>query len=137
MNSLFRAWKTITPRRLFLVDGLGAVLSASSLGLFLPAFERTVGLPTRVLYALAVLASGLAAGSLWNCWHNPRDWRTWLKGIAWANLVYGGLTVVLLLGYHLTLTVWGGAYFGLELAVIVLLARWELHTAVRPSSPPD
>ncbi|GAA4033619.1 hypothetical protein GCM10022409_17390 [Hymenobacter glaciei] len=126
-----RAWNTIAPHRLFLVDGLGAVLSAVGLGLVLPALEPAVGVPARVLHLLAVLASGLAAYSLRCYWRPPATWPPWLKGIAWANLLYGGLTVALLLGRAPNLTAWGGAYFGLELTVVVLLACWELRMAAR------
>jgi hypothetical protein len=135
MRFLPGAWPPIPPQRLFLVDGVGAVLSAVGLGLVLPAWAGAVGAPTRVLYLLVLTASGLAACSLGCFWRTPTHWRPWLTGIAQANLLYCGLTAVLLLGYAPALTAWGAAYFGLEVTVIVLLACWELHTASRPSSP--
>ena len=133
MMFLPRACNTIAPRRLFLVDGLGAVLSAVGLGLVLPAFEPVVGLPTQVLYPLAGLAGGLAAGSLRCFWANPSNWRVWLKRIAGANLLYASLTAALLWFWAPNLTAWGALYFGLELAVVCLLAGWEWHAAARTS----
>lgn len=134
MRFLPCVWYPIDPRRLFLLDSLGAALSVIGLGLILPAFEHAVGVPARVLYPLALLASGLAACSLRCFWRPPSHWRRWLTGIARANLLYCGLTAGLLLGYAPTLTGWGAAYFGLEMTVIILLACWELQTAARPSS---
>ena len=137
MRSLHRAWRNISPQRLFLVDGLGALLSAISLGVVLPGFERTVGLPAQALHRLAFLAGGLAAYSFLCCWAQPANWRPLLKGIALANLLYGGLTAALLLFRYPTVTAVGGVYFGLELTVVVLLAGWELQTAARPPGSKD
>lgn len=127
----------LAPRPLFLLDGLGAALSAAALGGVLPAFAGAVGVPARVLYSLAGAAAGLAAYGLGCGWRTPARWRPWLRGLAGANLLYAGATAALLLAHGRTLTAWGGAYFGLELAVIALLACWELSAAARPTGLPE
>jgi hypothetical protein len=43
----------LKPKTLFLIDAIGAVLSTVLLGIVLVAFEKYIGMPTNVLYALA------------------------------------------------------------------------------------
>jgi len=44
-----------------LIDGIGATLSAFSLGVVLPALEPYVGMPRRVLFVLSLVALVYAA----------------------------------------------------------------------------
>ena len=124
-------------QRLFLLDGAGAALSALCLGALLPRFARALGVPAAALYPLAGLAGALATGSLLCYWANPRPWQPWLRAIAGANLCYGALTAWMLALGPGHVTAWGWAYFGLELAVVALLAGWELRTAARLTGPED
>ena len=50
----------MTIKKLFLLDALGALLSAFFLGVLLPLFQVYVGVPLFLLYILAMLAAGLA-----------------------------------------------------------------------------
>ncbi len=136
MKSLRPTWIQTSPQRLFLVDGLGAALSAVSLGFILPGFERAVGLPVEVLHLLAGLAGGLAAYALLCFWGQPARWRPFLTGLALANLLYSALTAALILCCYPNITALGGLYFGLELAVVTLLAGWELQTTRAPDTKP-
>ena len=43
------------PKKLFLIDGLGAILSAFLLGYVLVKLERVFGIPSKTLYFLATL----------------------------------------------------------------------------------
>lgn len=45
----------LEPKQLFLIDGLGAILSAILLGLVLVRFERIFGIPSSTLYFLAII----------------------------------------------------------------------------------
>jgi thiol:disulfide interchange protein len=44
------------PKRLFLIDGLGAFLTAFMLGVVLANFESSFGMPLKTLYFLSFLA---------------------------------------------------------------------------------
>jgi len=95
------------PHKLFLLDGLGAVVSALSLGLLLPYFNEYVGIPRQTLYTLAVPAVFFALYSLSCYFAKVERWRLFLRGIAVANLLYCCVTIVLMLSHFITLTGWG------------------------------
>lgn len=48
-------WGNANPKKLFQIDGLGAILSAILLGIILVRFERFFGIPVSTLYFLASL----------------------------------------------------------------------------------
>ncbi|MEL6537293.1 MAG: hypothetical protein AAFQ98_17865 [Bacteroidota bacterium] len=119
-----------SPRRLFLLDGAGALLSAVLLGLVLPQFSDVIGMPLPVLYLLAMfpVAFFLFDGA---SYFRPAQAKVNLKTIAMANAGYALLSAVLLVVHASTLSVWGWAYFVGELAIVLLLARWEWQVANR------
>lgn len=122
---------TLTPRKLFLLDSLGGLLSALLLGVVLARFETTFGVPQKVLYFLSFLAGAYALSSLVSYWRIKEKWKPYMKGIAIANLLYCGLTISLVIYNRQTLTEWGAIYFLLEAVVIVSLAVTELKTVAR------
>src|SRR5688572_27439754 len=81
---------------LFWIDGLGAIATASMMGLVLPRFHAWVGLPVRVLHLLAVVGLFYAAFSLLHATGVLRQSPGRLKFIAAANASYSLGTVVLL-----------------------------------------
>ena len=119
---------TSNPKTLFLIDSLGAFLSAFLLGVILTHFESTFGMPRSVLYFLAALACLFAIYSFWNYARFKENWRPYLHGIAIANLLYCGLTAALVIYFRQELTQWGLTYFLLEMVVIVCLVVIELKT---------
>ncbi len=116
------------PHKLFLLDGLGAVVSALSLGLLLPYFNEYVGIPRQTLYTLAVPAVFFALYSLSCYFAKVERWRLFLRGIAVANLLYCCVTIVLMLSHFITLTGWGLTYFTGEVFIILIIVYWELRT---------
>ncbi|MFT4750359.1 MAG: hypothetical protein ACJA0J_001288 [Bdellovibrionota bacterium] len=119
------------PHKLFLFDGLGAVLSAVFLGLLLPYFNEYIGMSLTHLYVLAGLAVVFAVYSLSCYFFRVEKWRSFMLGIAVVNLSYCGLTIFLLFSNWFTITGWGAAYFMAEIIVIVLLVSLEFQTANR------
>jgi len=117
------------PRKLFLIDGYGALLSAFLYLVILRSFERFFGMPSRVLIFLGVLALGYAAYSMTCYWRKPKNWRPFLKIIAIANLLHCCLTIGLVMEHFPNITVWGLFYFSGEVIVVVALAIYELRTA--------
>ena len=45
----------LNPKKLFLIDGFGAIISAFLLGVVLVKFEEKIGVPVSVLYLLATI----------------------------------------------------------------------------------
>lgn len=119
----------INPKKLFLIDSLGGLLSAFMLGVALVRFEDTFGMPPRVLYALAFLACLFFVYSLFCFLRVTEHWRRYMKVIAIANLMYCGLTLGLVIYLHQELTTLGMLYFGSEIVMIIGLAMVELKKA--------
>jgi len=119
----------ISPKKLFLIDGLGAFLTAFTIGVILTNLEAYVGMSKNVLYPLAVIACFFAVYSFWNHLQMPPNWPVFMRIIAVANLMYCSLTMGLAIYHRSTITSLGFAYFGLEIVVVVSLAIFELKMA--------
>ncbi len=118
-------------KRLFLIDGLGAVLSAFSLGFVLVQLEAYIGMPRDVLYGLAAVAGVFAMYSLSCHFRFPTHWQPYLRGISIANLLYCMVTLGLVIYYFPRLTVWGVLYFVFEMLIVLTLVRIEWRRSAK------
>lgn len=123
-QSIANQMKT-TPQRLFLIDGLGALLSAFLLGIVLVALKEMIGMPKNELYILSFLAVGFATYSLFFSWKTPSNWQIYLKIISIINLIYCCLTLGLVFYHQDTITVLGVVYFLVEILIVGSLAIFE------------
>jgi hypothetical protein len=114
-------------QKLFLVDGLGALVSALLLGIALPAVQEWIGMPTPVLYVLATIAVLFAVNAVSAHQFAGDRASQWLRVIMVANLLYCALTGSLVVLHFLELTAWGTAYFATEIAIILGLVLLERH----------
>ncbi|MCC6410623.1 MAG: hypothetical protein IT270_03125 [Saprospiraceae bacterium] len=121
----------IHPRKLFLIDGLGALLSSFLLGIVLVKLEPVFGMPKNVLAILSLLALLFAVYSLVVYWIFPERWRPAMRVIAVVNLLYCCVTLGLVYAYREVVTDWGVLYFVLEVVVVASLATLEWRTASR------
>ncbi|BBM83753.1 hypothetical protein UABAM_02107 [Candidatus Uabimicrobium amorphum] len=112
----------IQRKNIFLIDGLGALLSAALLGIVLPLFH--VGIPTTTLYLLALIAFVFSLYSL-RCHFVKSQRNLWLKLIMTANLLYCALTLFLVVYHWSTMTYIGAIYFLGEISIIVILVWIE------------
>lgn len=119
------------PQRIFLVDGIGAILTAAMLLAILAQFEPTFGLPRRLVYILAAIAAGFAIYSLTCYFTEPPNWPRLLRAIAIANLAYCIITLILVVMFRSVVTALGFAYFTAEIIVVSTLAIYELIIAHR------
>lgn len=119
------------PKRLFLIDSLGAVVSAFFLGVILVRFESAFGMPVNVLYLLTFAACVFAIYSATCYLKTPANWQPFLKTIALVNLTYTCLTIGLMIHFYEKLTLLGLAYFVGELAIVITVAGIELKTAIK------
>jgi len=117
------------PHRFFLLDGLGALLSALMLGVVLVHFESVFGAPVATLRLLALIALVFAAYDFTCYFLSLKPWPVLLRGIALGNLLYCALTLLLMALHRNQLTMLGYAYFLAELLVIVILAVAEWRFA--------
>ena len=115
------------PKRLFLIDGLGAFLTAFMLGVVLANFESSFGMPLKTLYFLTFLA-GIFCFYSFCCYFFVSDnWRPFLKVIAVANTLYCCITLGLVFYYYQNLTLLGVVYFFGEIGVVMGLVVVELR----------
>ena len=126
-----QGWRHIPPRQLFLIDGLGALLSAFMLGIVLVQLESYFGMPRPLLYRFAGIALVFSSYSLICYWRLKQRWNVYLFLIAFANLSYCCLTGVYLLLLWDQLTILGLFYFIIEILIVVLLAGIEISVAAR------
>jgi len=119
------------PRRVFLMDGLGAVISALALGVGLPAIQPLIGMPREVLLFLAAIPAGFAIYSFGCAARLPVKWPNWLRGIAMLNAAYAGLSVALLAAHAAQIQPLGWAYFVGEILLLSGLAPLEWKVAAR------
>ena len=119
----------MNPKKLFLIDGSGALLSAFLLGVVLVRFEPVFGMPRETLYFLAFLPCIFAVYDVYCYLRITKNQGLFLKIIAVANLVYCVVSTGLVLQHYQRLTNLGLAYFVLEIIVVIVLAMVELKTA--------
>ena len=120
----------LNSRSIFLLDGIGAVVSVLLLGGVLPVVQPWIGMPLRALYLLALIPVFYGMYSF-GCYRladhsNPR----WLQVVMVANLLYCVLTMSLLVRFFDELTALGMAWFIIDALVIlgvVALEGWVLR----------
>jgi FtsH-binding integral membrane protein len=118
-----------SPRTLFLVDGVGALVTALVVGVVLPALGEHIGTPRPILRALALTAAVFAAYSLTCAAAQPTRWPRYLRGIALANAGYCLVTAAVLIRFSATLHALDWIYFAGEIVVVGALVTLELRVA--------
>lgn len=117
---------TASPKTLFLIDCLGALLSAFLVGIILTRFESDFGLPRKAAFYLSIIPCVYAIYSFMGFLLIKENWKPYLRIIALANLLYCCLTISLVIYFYQHLTALGLLYFVGEVVVIVGLAFVEL-----------
>lgn len=124
---------TENPKKLFFLDATGALISVFFLGFVLRKFEIIFGMPSDVLLLLALLPIFFAVYD-YCCYFFLKDnCRPYLKGIAFANLVYCCITILHVIFHYQSLTILGLGYFLVEIVIILILVAVELK-AVRDNA---
>jgi len=120
-------WANANPRKLFLIDGAGALLSAFLFGVVLVALEAFFGIPRATLYFLALLPCFFAIYDIYCYRKEDEDIRPFLRGIAILNISYCVLSIGLALYHYQSITYFGWAYILVEVIIVLALARLELR----------
>lgn len=119
------------PKRLFLLDALGAIVSAFLLGVVLVQFEALFGIPSSTLYALAAIPVLFALFDFYSSRQDRSKLSGLLKAIASMNLLYCLLSLGLAFFHFSSITILGWAYILGEIGIISVLALLELRVAKR------
>jgi hypothetical protein len=120
---------SLEPKKIFLIDSIGAVTTAFLLFVVLRNFNEYFGMPERILTYLSVIAVCFFIYSTTCFFVIKANWTPWIKGISLANLLYCALTIGLVIFNHSKLTTIGIAYFLGEIVIICGLVYIELNVA--------
>lgn len=121
----------IDPRKLFIIDSAGALVTALMLGFFIPSFESVYGVVDSYLYPLSGIAFIYSVYSF-ICYLKIRsNWRLFLRIIAIANFMYCAITIGIVFYLHSVVNNLGILYFSGEAVVIIVLALFELKVAAK------
>ena len=125
---------SFTKHTLFLMDGIGALVSALMLGFVLPhpMYFDLIGMPVAILHGLAAMAVIFAGYSLTCRWRIASYKPIWLKTIITLNSLYALLTIALMFVYSNQITTLGSMYFIAELIVLVTLIMIEIRGLQAP-----
>ncbi len=115
----------LNPKKLFLIDGFGAILSAFLLGVVLPKFEAILGIPSSVLYFLATIPIFFAIYDFYCYQKVHQKTGLFLKGIALLNLIYCCISLALAFYHFEAITNLGWIYILIEIIILFLLAIFE------------
>ena len=125
------------PKNIFLIDGMGALITFLSLfgiGFWL---HHYFGIPQSVLYSLAMVAIFYCVYAF-SCYfflfpklvdktgNAVKKWQSFLKVIIAANSLYCVILFFLLIYFYASLTVLGFTYFAFEISVITVLVILEM-----------
>lgn len=114
------------PKQLFLIDGIGAFITAFLLFAILRTFNEYVGLPEGVLTLLSGIAACFCVYSLGCFFLVKANWQQFLKAIIIANLLYCCVTLGLVVYNYSSVTMLGITYFLVEIIVVCVLVSIEL-----------
>jgi hypothetical protein len=120
----------ITPKKLFLIDAIGALVSAIFLGVVLVNLQAYIGMPHDVLYLLAFLPVLFFIYSI-SCYSFIKNnWKPYLRIIAVVNILYCILSISMIIIHASSLTILGYVYFIVEVIIVGVLAVVEYRTAI-------
>lgn len=115
------------PKKLFLVDSFGAMLTAFFLFIIMKNYNDYFGMPPNILTSLVIVAAVFSIYSL-SCFLFLKEcFTTYIVVISITNLLYSLFTAGCLIVYYPILTTICIVYFLLEIAVISLLVYIELN----------
>lgn len=118
-------------KKYFLIDGLGALVSAFLLGVVLVQFEWFFGIPKSALYLLAFLPCLFAVYDFYCYFRVNRTLATFLKGIGILNLLYCCLSIGLAIQHQELITKYGWFYIIIEVLIVAFIGIIELRAAKR------
>jgi len=119
------------PRSIFLIDAIGALITALFLLGILAQLENYFGMPSKVLYLLSVIAFCLFLYSI-SCHRLIKsNGKPFLSLLIFFNLIYLLISIGMVIKYYVNLTKLGVIYFILELIIIGIVIIIELKAIKR------
>lgn len=126
------------PRTLFLMDGIGAGISAFILGVLWGRFPSLLGFPQTTLYVLALIPCFFMLYDGLQYFKKSNPSAVAVKSIAYMNGAYCIFSLLCCLFYYDTLTTLGFLYLFMEIVLVITIAyvEWCIgEKRARASSP--
>lgn len=114
-----------SPRKIFTIDTIGALVSALSLYVLILPLNSYFGVPLSIVWILGGASLAFFLFSLFCTLTTGKHDASKLRIVITANLLYGVLTALLILLNKSSITVLGIAYFVAEYSVIIALVLLE------------
>jgi len=114
------------PKKVFLIDGFGALLTALLLFFVLRTFNTFFGLSKSTFEYLSLLALAFSVYSFCCFFLIASIWKPYLRIICIANILYCLLTLGIVFYYYRSISVFGIAYFLGEITVICVIVFLEI-----------
>jgi hypothetical protein len=114
-----------SPRKIFTIDAIGAIVSALSLYVLVLPLNTYFGVPLSIVWILGGVSLAFFLFSLFCNLTTGKHDAIKLRIVITANLLYGILTAILVLWNHSSITGLGIAYFVAEYSVIIALVLLE------------
>jgi len=121
---------TLSPKRLFLFDGFGALLTAFILLAILRTFNEYFKMPPNALNFLSIISLIFSAYSFCCFFLVKNNWHPFLRAIIIANLLYCILTLGLVFYNYQQLTILAVTYFLIEIIVVCILVFFEINALI-------
>ncbi len=119
----------LTLKNIFIIDGLGAFISAIMLGWVMSHYHEVIGVSVNTLRFLAIIPCFYLLLDIYSHFQEDGFQQRLLRVIAWLNILYCICSVAILFLHIDSLTWLGYAYFIGEIIIILLLAQHELSLA--------
>ena len=116
----------LSPKRVFLIDGIGASVTSISYAAILAFFRPNFGFSLEMCLALFSMALIFACYSLVFAWINYGKWRSFLRIIAVANLLFCSVALGFMIWKFEKITILGKVYIVAESLLVTCIAMFEL-----------
>ena len=116
------------PNKVFIIDGLGTILSAFLLGYVLVKFENIFGIPSKTLYTLSAISVSITFYDFY-CIRKKDDLVHFIRGIVILNLIYCSISFLFAFFHIETITIFGWLYFIMEVLIILTITIFENKVA--------
>lgn len=114
------------PKNIFLLDSFGALLTTVLLYFILRTFNDFFGLPKYIFEYLSITAFIFFLYSISCYFLVNQNWKSLLKIICTANILYCILTLGILIYNHESVSIFGIIYFIAEILIIIGLVVLEM-----------
>lgn len=117
------------PKRLFQLDGFGALLSMFMLGFVLVEMQWFFGIPKSTLYLLAAIPFFFGLYDAYCFIYVKKTFAPYLKAIAIANTLYCAFPIGAAIHHRQVITKFGWIYIILEIIIIMGLVSLQWQSA--------